>query len=439
MTLQVYRGACNDVYVCALGYGSQLVPAVGTSRGVPLADASVALRLTASRLESAAAVTRAGVTSEEQRSKARLLNDWEHWAKAYPPSLRPSMQYCTPEEVLAFLEYWREHHPGRLPAGATPLSEGHIVPCAPSTLRGVKHRLSAICSAMGRHGPWGEDRLNGNPCLSPRVAKYLDGYERLAFEEHGYSPSGAVPMGLSKFWRLVAHVDAAMGPADEYQRCMLLRDKVAFAYMWECGQRGKEAGRLVVSDFAYECVEVTPAWPDLVRGKVESDLPLLVESSMGTKKRKSRHPGVLYLAKTLQPDGTGLLVATLPVYAAAMEQYGYPLTQWLLRPGDQPAGRGTFLQMPYTTSALGHRLRGYLEAMGEYQGETTYSLRRGSTQQASSRGLSDEAIAQQRLWATTASVRLYRHPTRHVLRLPAGAGRPAGASEPGPPESSSKA
>lgn len=404
-----------------------------------MADAALAVRLTGPRLESAARVTRAGVTRAENRGKSSLLNDWDYWSSSYPASLRPSLQRCTPEEVLAFLEYWREHHPGRLPAGAASAPEGYVAPCAPSTLRGVKHRLSAICSSLGRHGPWGEDRLCGNPCLSPRVAKYLDGYERLAFEEHGYSPSGAVPMGLAKFWRLIEHIDGVMVAADEYQRCMLLRDKVAFSYMWECGQRGKEAGRLVVSDFAYECVEVSSAWPDLARGDVRSDLPLIVESSMGTKKRKTRHPGVLYLSTVLQPDGAGLLVTTLPAYAAAMEQYGQPLAKWLLRPGAQPTGRGVFLEMPYTTSALGHRLRGYLEAMGEYLGETTYSLRRGSTQQAGARGLSDDAIARQRLWASTASVRLYRHPTRHVLRLPPGAALLSGASGSELPASSSTA
>ena len=206
------------MYVYAMGYGSCLAPAPRDG-GVSMADATTAFRLTAPRLESAAAITRAGVTTDEQRSKSRLLRDWDHWASYYPASLRPSVQWCTPEEVLAFLENWRDTHPGRLPAGAPPLPEGESVPCAPSTLRGVSYRLSAICASLGRHGPWSEGQLSGNPCKHPRVSKYLDGYERLSFDEHGYSPSGAVPMGLDKFWRLVQHLDSAMVDATPYQRC----------------------------------------------------------------------------------------------------------------------------------------------------------------------------------------------------------------------------
>ena len=213
---------------------------------------------------------------------------------------------------------------------------------------------------------------------------------------------------------------------------------MAFAYMWECGQRGKEAGMLLVTDFAYKCVEVMPAWSDLVDGKVKADVSLLVESSMGTKKRKSRHPGVLYLEKELRPDGRGLLVATLPVYAQAMAQFGNPLDRWLLRPGSQPS-KGFFLQTGYSTSALGHRLRGYLDDMGAYRGETTYSLRRGSTQQALDNGLSEGAVARQRLWASEESVRLYGHPTRHLLRLPPLTAGEGTASGPGLRESSSTA
>ena len=317
--LQVYRGACNDLYAGALGYGRLLAPAPQAGP-VLMTDAAAALALSAPRLASAAAITRAGVTSEEHSKKERLIEEWTFWASDYPERLRPSLQWCTPDDVLAFMEAWRERHPGRLPAKTLRLTEGEAVPCTPSTLRGVKHRLSALCASLGRHGPWSNENAGGNPCHHAKIDKYLDGYERQMFEKHGYSPAGAVPMSLAKYWQLVEHLDSLLVGAEPYQRALILRDKVAFAYMWECGQRGKEAGRLLVTDFAYKCVDVTPAWDDLMKRSVRGDVALLVESSQGTKKRKCANPGVLYLEKELKADGAGLLVTTLPVYAQAMPE-----------------------------------------------------------------------------------------------------------------------
>ena len=127
-----------------------------------------------------------------------------------------------------------------------------------------------------------------------------------------------------------------------------------------------------------------------------------------------------------------------------MEQQGSPLTYWLIRTSSQTS-RGTFAQEPLATSALHHRVQKYLKAMGNWQGETVHSLRRGSTQGAKESGLTDAEIARQRLWASEESVRLYGHPTRHLRRLRSVAGTPDGeegqnsASGSGPHRSSSRA
>ena len=46
------------------------------------------------------------------------------------------------------------------------------------------------------YGPWSPGRPSGEPTKHPIVQQMLKGYERVAFEDEGYSAAGAVPIEI---------------------------------------------------------------------------------------------------------------------------------------------------------------------------------------------------------------------------------------------------
>ena len=398
----------GDLHASLLGYGAELAPSP-VCRVVSPADAVAALQMDAEGMRDVSAFAAAATAGGEHNRRRRLVEEFNAWAARYPESVRPTLQWCSPMEVALFLNAWRKSHVGRW-------RPGEDCPVAPSTLRGVASRLAGICAGLGRHGPWSPERPGGDPTKHPHVQKMLDGYESVAFHEWGYSSSGAVPVVVDKFLALMAHLDARAEGADLYSRCLLLRDKVAFAYMWECGHRGKEVSRLTVQDLRYQDVACTGAWPDLSQGAPRAGATLLVEPGNGTKTRKTRHPGVVRLEVEVQPDGLGTFVATLPVYARAMAEFGTPLTSWLFRAGTQPE-KGTFKSTACARSTLEERLKKHLRAMGVYMGETMHSFRRGGAQHEENEGVSREKICRKRHWRSEETAELYLHPLRHERRV----------------------
>ena len=400
----------GDLHALRMGFGAGLAPSpVGQT--VPLGDAMTAFHLNEGHLQEASArLAAAATTGDEQGRRQKLVDEWNAWASPYPASVRPSLQWCTPTDVAVFLGAWRKEHRGRW-------RKGEDCPVAPSTLCDVVTRLAGIFKALGRYGPWSPDRPSGEPTKHPMVQQMLKGYERVAFEEEGYSAAGAVPMQPPKFLALMAHLDARAADAtDCCTRGLLLRDKAAFAYLWESGPRGKEVSKLVLEDFRYEDLECTVAWQDLARGKLREGATLLVEPCHGTKGRLTRHPGVVALTCGLQEDGRGTFVATVPAYAAVMEALGTPLTHWLFRSGTQTAG-GTFLDTCISKQGLQQRLQRHLKAMKAYQGETLHSFRRGTAQHDNKNGEDRATLCRKRHWKGEETAELYLHPTRHLRRL----------------------
>ena len=393
-----------------MGFGAGLAPSpVGQT--IPLADAAIAFRLNEEHLQEAARLSAAATAGDEQGRRQKLVEEWNAWASPYPVSVRPSLQWCTPTDVTVFLGAWRKEHCGRW-------RKGDDCPVVPSTLCDVVTRLAGVFKSLGRYGPWSPDRPSGEPTKHPIVQQMLKGYERVAFEDEGYSAAGAVPMQPSKFLALMEHLDARAADATSgHTRGLLLRDKVAFSYLWESGPRGKEVSQLVLEDFRYEDLECTVAWQGLARGELREGAALLVEPSHGTKGRLTRHPGVVALTRELQEDGRGTFVATVPAYAAAMESLGTPLTHWLFRSGTQAAG-GTFLDTCISKQGLQQRLRRHLEAMKAYQGETLHSFRRGTAQHDNKNGEDRATLCRKRHWRSEKTAELYLHPTRHLRRLP---------------------
>ena len=406
--LQVYWSVQGDLYAEHLGYGAALAPAP-TRAPVPLADAAVALQLDAAHLREAAELAAGATTGDEASRKRQLVEEWNLWAGRYPATVRPSLQWCSPQNVLVFLTAWRKGRHGRWSGAAD-------CPVAPGTLRSTASRLSAIFASLGRHGPWEPHRPQGNPGQHPHVRAMLAGYERRLFEEEGYSAAGAVPLQEWKYDLLQGHLsERLMGTADPYQRCLLLRDQALFAYLWASGGRGKEGVDLLTSDFCYKDLACTPAWGDIIARKLRDGATVVVECSMGTKTRKTRHPGVVELACGGDAGGVTLL-SVLPDYAEAMAARGAPLRDWLFRPGTA-SENGGFEDAPMTRSAAASRLKDHLEAAGVYLGETAHSFRRGSAQHDKAAGVSKDEIRSKRQWRCEETAELYLHPTRHERRV----------------------
>ena len=243
-------------------------------------------------------------------------------------------------------------------------------------------------------------------------------------------------MTLSKHLQLVDYLSTkASASALPISKAVYLRDLCFEAYLWETGQRGKEAGCLLITDFTYGDTWCTPAFPSISASNLFPALPITVESSRGTKTRKTKHPGTLTLQRGLMgDDGHGVLLHYLPSYAQAMREAGSPLTGLLFKP--LSPNQTQFEERPYTSGAYSARLKTHLAACSTWDGETAHSVRRGSTQALKASGATTSEIAEQRLWRRDTTVDLYLHTARHKRRLVA---QPTNLGIPSPLLASSEA
>ena len=424
LTQAQFQAALADLSTAATGY-SQLLTEATVPRDDPatLHELFSGLQLTLPHLERAGTLAALAVSPEVQQRRAAALKEWQCWALQFPTAIRPSLMTCTPAEVVCFLEQWRVSRRGRARPGDAPGSNPDI---APSTLRNYASQLSQLCLIAGRaDAPWALSSPGGNPVTHASVTDYIAGYANHCFLNTSYVDSGAVPITLATYVRLMDYlVDKAAEETNPYQSALLWRDACLTAYLWETGQRGKEGCQLLVTDFCYGETRCTPAWLDLVEGKPNTNYPLLVESSRGTKSRKTKHPGTLELETEVNPAlGTGFMVRLIPPYACAMRASGRPLLSRLFMKSN--ATQDGFDNDDFKSDAFNKRLQKHLKAIGLWGGETTHSLRRGSTQLLKELGATVSEIGEKRLWRRDTTIDLYLHKTRHRARL-------VGAAQHGP-------
>ena len=426
LTQGQFQAALADYSASATGYSQLLTEANAPhDTSATISELFSGLSLALPHLERAGSLAALAVSPEVQQRRAAALKEWQRWAQQFPASLRPSLMTCTPAEVICFLEQWRVSRHGRARPGDAPGSNPDI---APSTLRNYASQLSQLCLIAGRaDAPWSTSSPGGNPVTHASVSNYVAGYANHCFLNTSYVDSGAVPISLSTYLRLQDYLtDKAANEKDPYQSALLWRDACLSAYLWETGQRGKEGCQLLVTDFCYGNVRCTPAWLDLVEGQPGTNYPLLVESSRGTKSRKTKHPGTLDLDVVVNNAlGTGILVKMIPPYALAMRASGSPLLSRLFMKSN--AAQDGFEDEDFKSDAFNKRLQKHLQAMGVWSGETTHSLRRGSTQLLKDLGATVSEIGEKRLWRRDTTIDLYLHKTRHKARL-------VGAAQHGPEE-----
>ena len=412
--LQVYHGLLSDYTMASRGAGALLSQNSHAPGPTTLSEAYSGLHITLPLLSRASATVAMAQGGDTTARRLKVLEDWTSWSSLYPSGMQPSLATCRPAvDVLCFLQYWREtHHGVRRPADP----DDYLPEVAPSTLEGVKSHLSVLCQALGRQGTWSEANSDNNPTAHPDVADYLTGYAHHCHVNTPYVATAAVPLTLAKHLKIISYLDAraeaALGPI---ARATFLRDLCLEAYLWETGQRGKEAGNLLITDLTYGDTWCTPAFPSICAESLRPALPIYIESSRGTKSRKTKHPGTLTLQRTADGDGHGLLISYLPKYAKAMSDAGSPLVGLLFKPLAPSQTR--FEERPYTSGAYSARLKCHLIACSTWDGESAHSVRRGSTQALKASGASTSEIAEQRLWARDTTVDLYLHASRHKRRL----------------------
>ena len=410
---QVYNGLLRDYILASRGTGALLTQQTRANGPATLGEAFEGLSLTLPLLSRASATAAMAQDSDSSARKLKVLNDWNRWSALYPAAMRPSLATCRPEDILCFLQHWRETHAGvRRPTDP----DDYLPEVAPSTLSSVRSNLSVLCQALGCQGSGGEVYPERNPTDHPDVTAYLAGYSRHCHENTPYVASAAVPLTLCKHLKLIAYLDEkASAAAGLVARATFLRDLCLEAYLWETGQRGKEAGNLLITDFTYGDTWCTPAFSSISTATLRPDLPIYVESSRGTKSRKTKHPGVLTLQRTEDDGGHGLLLRYLPRYAQAMAEAGSPLTGILFKPLAPCQTR--FVERAYTSGAYSARLKCLLLSCTTWDGETAHSVRRGSTQALKATGATTSEIAELRLWRRDTTVDLYLHASRHKRRL----------------------
>lgn len=411
-------------YLGALAPGLPIVSEL--NHGQPQAEAAVTLEdlrrsaaLHQPALQQAGTISRYAVSDEQWKRRQGTLRDWQNWASMFPVCMRPSLKTCNPMDVISFLEDWRSSRTGRAP-GMIVTEENQPVPIAPGTLRDCRSRLKILMELVDRSGNWTPQRTHGNPCDHVHVAGYLSGYEQYCFQLYDYAAAGAVPMKPTKMVSLRTYLlGLFQRHCKELRGLIVMRDLCAFQYLWETFQRGKECIRLKTTDFHFLNLQCTNAWPAILAGnRSDEPYPVVVESSMGTKTRKTKYPGVIHLLPAPQPqDVCGYLLQDLQLYGQTARALGIPLGQWMFPISD--AAQLRLIDRPFAhTTSLNARLQIHLQAMDVWENETIYSFRRGQVQERLITGDSMEHIATQGLWRSPKTVSLYGHPLRHQARLP---------------------
>ena len=410
---QVYQGLLSDYALASRGSGALLSQQCPSTQLATLSDAYTSLGITLPLLGRASATASLAHDGDTSSRRLKVLEDWNQWSSLYPNGLQPTLATCSPYDVLCFMQHWRETHHG-LRRPTDPID--YLPEVAPSTLKSLRSHLSALCQALGRQGAWCPSHPERNPTDHHDVTAFLQGYARYCHEHTLYVASGAVPLTLDNHLKVITYlIHKAITSVTPISKAVYLRDLCLEAYLWETGQRGKEAGCLLVTDFTYGDTWCTPAFPSISASNLLPALPIMVESSRGTKTRKTKHPGTLVLQRVLGDNGNGILLHYLPSYAQAMNEAGSPLTGIMFKP--LSPSQTQFEERPYTSGAYSARLKSHLTACSTWSGETAHSVRRGSTQALKASGASTSEIAEQRLWRRETTVDLYLHATRHKRRL----------------------
>ena len=181
--------------------------------------------------------------AETVRRRDMTMQELHTWLQQLPASLGKSLMTCSPADVLVFMEsHWVNQHTG------TDMADGSCI-ASPAGVNQCLSNLSTGFQLIGRVGDWTQLTHHGNPVQSIEVTQYRQGYRQKAFQL-GYLEGSAVPMTADKMCQLVDYLDSivAATPAG-FLRLVLERDIVMILLLWESYLRGKDCGKVCLTDF----------------------------------------------------------------------------------------------------------------------------------------------------------------------------------------------
>lgn len=280
---------------------------------------------------------------------------------------------------------------------------------------GVNAALSHLSTAfrlINRVGDWDHQRLlYTNPIKSDFVSSYRSGYRLWAWKR-GYEESSAVPITEATLFEFINGLDKDIaGTSDEQMKLIFERDICTFLYLWYGQQRGKECGRLTISDL-WTLAGIS-AFPLVV--PIAPDFQLQV-SPNGTKTVKGRRANCITLPAVPVPRQQYCFINRLAIFSQHCQQYGWPIRRYLFRP--ERSNKVGFLDQPLTSKAIQHQYQTALERHGLCDGHTLHGVRRGGMQHRHHvLGESEDSVGAQALIVTKAIVKRYLDPSRHHYRV----------------------
>ena len=264
---------------------------------------------------------------------------------------------CAPDDIIAHAELYSSIHAGSvLPSG--------VRTAAPGSINTMLSHLATGLSLLGRHGPYNSLTGQGNPLDSPEVRYYRRGYQQDVFNS-GYEEQSAVPITDDKVGLLLDFLDAEAARAPTpVRRLVLMRDAIAFTFMWVTSMRGDNACRLELSDFRPfahgQAQSGSPLTFPLPRQCLSPGFRYQVEVR-GTKTVRGRRAPPVVLKVPSHPKLC--LLSRVSAFVAASAAPSLPqgslISRFLVRSTQK--GVGGFEDRSLTSDALNQRLSKHLK------------------------------------------------------------------------------
>ena len=248
-------------------------------------------------------------------------------------------------------------------------------------------KLRAILNEHGRSGEWNPISGTGNPAASPVLKKHL---QCVTLEQTSASvvPKQAVPMLFDKLARLCRYLNyKAFREREPVSKFLYARDCAYFSVLSHTGGRGGDMG-LITANRLFQL-------PD--------DKGLVISQIEG-KTVKIDNPNNIVLFRSKDPDICP--VRCLRIYLDTAQKVGVNLKEdFLFRSRDIKSKE--ISEKAVTSSGMTDRLRGHLEAINLYAGETAHSSRRGLAITLRMLGVDDNSISNHIGWRSESMLATY--------------------------------
>ena len=349
----------------------------------PTLSSAEAHALYQTALQAAAVTSRASISTANRKRRDNVISDLEAFLHRLP--YQTTLQNCAPEDIIVYLtsDYIPHHAGSLLPDGKT------IV--APSTISNILSHLRMSLKELGRGDSWDEKEQSGNPCCAHRVQQWSSGYDKES-KDSGFQSTGAKELTEEKMVKLLTYLTAqCLGPSanSSHDRALAARDAFVFCLMWQTGMRSVNACNIRLQDF------MLPGQP---RGSVAAlifgvqqpsqPLPSKIEVQPARTKTHQSNPFRIAISRHSNPllDSMHWLKASHILAAQA----DAPIQDYLVRPALKCC-KG-FKDQPLTPQSLAARLKVHLSQIGQYEGESRHSFRRGMAQHRTDQGESQSSV-----------------------------------------------